>query len=328
MIKIISIRETPEYAEKAMNYFPAKWPSVPAIVYHDSIKHSLTTLNPLPQWYLLEKDGEIIGCAGMITNDFISRMDLYPWINAVYIEEKYRGNEYSTLLIEKAKTDAARAGFDNLYLSTHHVGFYEKFGFEYIGQGYHPWDEESRIYGISVRGILDKPICNIRPETTADYPEIYNLIRKAFKTANVKDGDEQDYAVKLRESEKYIPQLALVAELNGKLIGHIMLTHFVVTQPDNTPFEALLVAPLSVLLEYRSKGVGSALMKEAFRIATEMGFKAAFLVGDPDYYSRFGYCPTSDYNIVNANSIPDKYVMVRKLQTGALSGVSGIIDFH
>lgn len=327
-MNIISIRETPGYAEKAMNYFPAKWPSVAPIIYQDSIKHSLTTPNPLPQWYLLEKNSEIIGCAGMITNDFISRMDLYPWICALFIEEQHRGNEYSTLLIEKAKQDAARAGFENLYLSTHHIGFYEKFGFDYLGQGYHPWNEESRIYGINLRGVLDKPMFLIRPETPEDYPEVYNLIRKAFKTANVSDGDEQDYAVKLRESRKYIPQLALVAELDGKLIGHIMFTHLPVIQPDGTHFDALLVAPVSVLLEYRNKGVGSALMQEAFRIAADMDFTAAFLAGDPNYYTRFGYRQTSDFGIINTNGIPNQFIMVKELQPGVLKNITGTVDFH
>lgn len=326
-MKVISIRENPEYRDKAISYFPSKW-DVPAIIYEDSIIHSLDTPNPLPQWYLLEKDNVIIGCAGLITNDFISRMDLYPWICALYIEEQYRGNAYSSLLIEKAKIDAAKAGFKKLYLCTYHIGFYEKIGFEYIGQGYHPWNEESRIYQISVDGILVCPDFIVRPEVEKDHEEVYNLIRTAFKTANVKDGDEQDYAKNLRESEKYIPELSLVAESNGKLIGHIMLTRIMVQKPDDTQFDALLVAPLSVLLEYRDKGIGSTLMKEGLMKATELGYTSAFLAGDPDYYKRFGFISTSEYNILNVNDIPNQFVMVKELVPGGLKDISGKIDFY
>ena len=144
-MKIISIRENPEYKDAAIEYISSKC-SAPRIIYEDCITHSITASSPLPQWYLLEKDSEIIGCAGLITNDFISRMDLYPWVCAVFIEEKHRGNAYGSLLLEKAKEDSRKAGFDNLYLSTDHTGYYEKYGFRYIGQGYHPWGEESRIY--------------------------------------------------------------------------------------------------------------------------------------------------------------------------------------
>ncbi len=150
-MKIISIRENPTYKDIAINYFQSKWPSVYPVLYEDSINHSIDSPNPLPQWYLLEKDNEIIGCAGLITNDFISRMDLYPWVCAVYIDENHRGHFYSTLLLEKAKEDTIKAGFSRLYLSTEHIGFYEKLGFKYIGQGYHPWEDESRIYEIEVK---------------------------------------------------------------------------------------------------------------------------------------------------------------------------------
>ena len=145
-MKIISLRENPEYKDTAIRYVQAKWPTVLPVIYEDCINHSIDAKNPLPQWYLLEKDGEIIGCAGLITNDFISRMDLYPWICAIYVEEKHRGNNYASLLIDKSKTDSKKAGFDYLYLSTDHTGYYEKLGFSYIGQGYHPWGDESRIY--------------------------------------------------------------------------------------------------------------------------------------------------------------------------------------
>ncbi len=149
-MKIISVRENPDIKDIAIQYFQHKWPSVWPIIYEDSINHCITARNFLPQWYLLEKEGEIIGCAGLITNDFISRGDLYPWINALFIEEKHRGNAYATLLIDRAKKDAKKAGYEYVYLSTEHIGYYEKYGFTYIGQGFHPWKEESRIYEIQL----------------------------------------------------------------------------------------------------------------------------------------------------------------------------------
>ena len=73
-------------------------------------------------------------------------MDLFPWLCALYIDNKYRGNNYAKLLIDKAIIDTNLAGYSNLYLCTDHIGYYEKFGFTYLAQGYHPWGEESRIY--------------------------------------------------------------------------------------------------------------------------------------------------------------------------------------
>lgn len=320
-MKIISVKENPEYKDIAIDYFSSKW-SVSRIIYEDSISHCITSPNPLPQWYLLENGGEIIGSAGLITNDFISRMDLYPWACGLYIEEEYRGNEYGALLLNKAKEDTAKAGFKHMYLSTDHVGYYEKYGFRYIGQGYHPWGEESRIYEIDA---VKKPGIQIRPETENDYDTIYKLIQTAFQTAAVKDGDEQDFAVNLRKSEGYIPELALVAELDNKLIGHIMMTKTYVHQPDGNTFEALLVAPLSVLLEYRGKGVGSALMNEAIRIACSLGYKAAFLVGDPNYYHRFGYKQASNYGIKSKENIPDQYVQALELVLNGLQRIKGTL---
>jgi len=150
-MNIISIIENPKYKDVAVKYFQQNWKSVLPAIYEDSITHSIHARNSLPQWYLLEKDDEIIGCAGLITNDFISRMDLYPWVCAVFIDKKYRGNAYGSLLIEKAISDTKKAGFGRLYLCTSHIGFYEKYNFEYIGQGYHPWGEESRIYELEIK---------------------------------------------------------------------------------------------------------------------------------------------------------------------------------
>ncbi len=147
-MNIISVREQPQYAERIIAYLQKNWSEVSPIIYSDCVSHCIDAAPPLPQWYVLEKEEEFIGCAGLITNDFISRMDLYPWLCALFIEESQRGNGYGPMLIERAKEDAKKFGFENLYLCTDHIGYYEKYGFQYIGDGYHPWEEQSRIYEI------------------------------------------------------------------------------------------------------------------------------------------------------------------------------------
>lgn len=150
-VQIISVKEKPEYKKQAITYIQSKWATEQSLkVYEDCIEHCITSQNPLPQWYLLIIEERIVGCAGLITNDFISRMDLYPWVCAVYVEDERRGNKYGTALIERAKQDAKSGGFSNVYLCTDHVGLYEKYGFTHIGTGYHPWGESSRIYEVSV----------------------------------------------------------------------------------------------------------------------------------------------------------------------------------
>lgn len=187
--------------------------------------------------------------------------------------------------------------------------------------------EESIWWMISKQSLMMKENnMVIRQETEKDYDKIYNLIKTAFETAKVKDGDEQDFAVKLRDSGKYIPDLALVAERNNKLVGHIMLTRTIVKQSDDNEYEALLVAPLSVLLEYRNMGIGSALMNQACEIARGLGYKAVFLCGDPDYYNRFGFTSSINYGIENVNDVPSQYCLALELLPNALKGITGIID--
>lgn len=146
-MQIISIREKSEYAREAIAYFQKRWASEASRpVYEDCMLNCLSSPSPLPQWYLLMDGDKIAGGAGLITNDFISRMDLWPWLCALYIEEEYRGRALGSLLLEHAKGDAKKLGFSSVYLCTDHVGYYEKYGFAYLAQGYHPWGDDSRIY--------------------------------------------------------------------------------------------------------------------------------------------------------------------------------------
>lgn len=150
-MQVLSIRENPKLKDRAIAYIQSKWANENSeMVYEDCIKHCIDSESPLPQWYLWMDEDKIVGCSGLITNDFISRMDLYPWICALYIEEEHRGRAYGALLLEKAKEDSKKAGFPNLYLYSDHVGYCEKYGFSKIGIGYHPWGETSGVFQMAI----------------------------------------------------------------------------------------------------------------------------------------------------------------------------------
>ena len=162
----------------------------------------------------------------------------------------------------------------------------------------------------------------IRRETPEEFSQIYELVKVAFKTAKVSNGKEQDFVNQLRSSGSYIPELALVAEENGKMIGHIMLTKTYIVNSGNK-FETLLLAPISVALEYRNRGVGSNLIKESFKLAKGMGYTSVILVGDPAYYHRFGFKTAVNFGIKHAHNIPDENVMACELVQDALCGIGG-----
>ena len=158
-MRIISVRENPEFLEDIIKYFVKNWASEASnLVYDDCIRNCINTENPIPQWYILKKDNVFIGCAGLISNDFISRMDLTPWLCALFIEKEHRGNNYAELLINRIKEDTYKSGFPSLYLCTDHDNYYEKFGFIHIGTGFHPWGESSKIYKFRFEDSAEKVV--------------------------------------------------------------------------------------------------------------------------------------------------------------------------
>ena len=97
----------------------------------------------------------------------------------------------------------------------------------------------------------------IRRETPEDYEAVYTVVQRAFASAEHADGTEQDLVTALRNGAGYIPELALVAEEDGEIVGHILFTKALVGGQT-----VLALAPLSVLPAHQRKGVGSALVRK------------------------------------------------------------------
>lgn len=89
MIQIIPIRNHPELAERAAEWFNQKW-RTPLEAYKESIADCLSQMNAVPQWYLAMEGNVISGGLGVIENDFHNRRDLAPNVCAVFVEEHFR----------------------------------------------------------------------------------------------------------------------------------------------------------------------------------------------------------------------------------------------
>jgi putative acetyltransferase len=167
---------------------------------------------------------------------------------------------------------------------------------------------------------------NIRTEEPGDYETIYGLVKDAFATAKVSNGTEHDFVGRLRAAPGYLPELALVAESDGGIVGHIMLTKTCIAT-DSGQVETLLLAPLAVALPYQRQRVGSRLVSEALARAKSAGYRSVFVVGDPAYYGRFGFKASVGYGIGNAPGVPDAYVMALELIPDALAGCEGRVTW-
>lgn len=147
MYQFIYLKDYSEGLDTAVKYYHSKWGNEENYhFFYDAIKNSTNTYKGLPRFYLLLKNQIIIGCCGIIINDFISRHDLYPWLCGLYIEESERGQSLGNMLMEHVENDIKKAGFEKIYLTTHHDGYYEKYGWHRIEDGFEAAGGPTRIY--------------------------------------------------------------------------------------------------------------------------------------------------------------------------------------
>ena len=127
---LVTLRQRPELAEVAAAWFHEKW-SVPESAYLERISAYLDGGTEYG-WYLCLAGGRIVGGLGIIDNDFHDRPDLAPNVCAVYTEEACRGRGVAGRLLALAVADMRAKGISPLYLVTDHVGFYERYGWEFL----------------------------------------------------------------------------------------------------------------------------------------------------------------------------------------------------
>lgn len=136
-----------------------------------------------------------------------------------------------------------------------------------------------------------------RRETPADFSRVEELVRDAFWDVYAPGCSEHLVLHRLRESSAYLPEISLLAEQDGKILGHVAWSKGVVKGADGKTTEAVTFGPIAVDPAVQGKGIGSALLRKTIPLAAAMGFPCVVIYGNPAYYGRFGFEEAAKWGI-------------------------------
>lgn len=143
----------------------------------------------------------------------------------------------------------------------------------------------------------------IRCEQLFDRDSIAEVHKLAFEREN-----EAHLVDCLRQSSDFIPQLSLVAEVEGTIAGHILFTYATLTRAEQR--RILTLAPLAVVPCHQQKGIGSALVQAGLTIVEQQHEPLVVVLGHPHYYTRFGFEPAINHGIHAPFEVPSEAFMV------------------
>jgi len=158
---------------------------------------------------------------------------------------------------------------------------------------------------------------DIKREKKRDYEEIEMLLKVIFNNDTV-----ADLVTQLRGADSFIPRLARVAKINNQIIGLVVCSNATIVKGRRS-IDVLVLAPLAVLPAYQHLGIGGELIRNVFQKARELEFQAVFVIGDEDYFPRFGFEPASNFDVSCNFDISNENFMALELIPGALSNASG-----
>lgn len=159
----------------------------------------------------------------------------------------------------------------------------------------------------------------ICPEQPTDVAAIHALNTAAFERVA-----EADLVDALRKQAS--PLVSLVAIQGEQVVGHILFTPVTLSSHPNLKIMGL--APIAVSPAHQKQGIGAALIQAGLQECRVLGYGAIVVLGHPDYYPKFGFVPTSQYQITCEYDVPPEAIMLIELIPGYLENKSGMISFH
>lgn len=147
-MRIVSLQGNPELCLQIKAYCAEQWSKISEVFAENADKS--VSAEALPQtWVMLggEKEDTVLGFCQLAERDCLTRFsDRSPFLASLFIGKDLRGWGWGELLISHAKYEAARLGYEKLYVSTDHIGYYEKYGFREIGLDIDVWGRPTKVY--------------------------------------------------------------------------------------------------------------------------------------------------------------------------------------
>lgn len=159
----------------------------------------------------------------------------------------------------------------------------------------------------------------IRTEEAKDYKDVYFVNYEAFGGRD----DESRLVERIRDSVNFIPELSIVAEVEGKIVGHLLFSKAQVRDESNR-HDVIVLAPIAIKPNHQKMGIGGKLIREGLSRCKEMGFPLVLLIGHPAYYPKFGFKPARQFQLqLRQFHVSDDVFMVYEVQEGALENIQG-----
>ena len=160
----------------------------------------------------------------------------------------------------------------------------------------------------------------IRKETKNDYREVENLNREAFWNLSVPGCSEHYFVHMMRQHKDFIPELAHVIEVSGKIVGCVMYCKGLLKDEEGNEKTILTMGPLCVHPDYQRQGIGKALLEYTFALGRKMGYDTVINFGNPDNYVARGYKSCKKYNVCLEGDVFPAALLVKELTEGAFDG--------
>jgi len=160
----------------------------------------------------------------------------------------------------------------------------------------------------------------IRNEKVTDYKKVEELTRKAFWNLYIPGCNEHYLVHVMRSHQDFLPELDLVIEADGQVIGNIMYTKTKLIDESGEVKDILTFGPVCILPEYQRMGYGKKLMEYSFEQAVALGYDVIVIFGNPGNYVSRGFKSCKKYNVCLENGTFPSAMMVKELKPDVLDG--------